>query len=77
MTSSAKATSKPLIFLDELFLSSPLCQICKYANWGLGGVCSLLLNRQMPAELVIKGSRIVFCSFHRNWVESIESDRIK
>lgn len=77
MTSSTQASPKSLIYLDELFLSSPLCQICKYANWGIGGVCSLLLNRQVPTELVVKSSQIVFCSFHRNWVESIESDRKK
>ena len=59
-------------FLDQVFANSPLCQICIYANYGIGGVCSLLLNRRIPADLVIKESRIVSCKAHRNWVEEID-----
>jgi hypothetical protein len=59
-------------FLDEVFKNSPLCQICIYANYGIGGVCSLLLNRRMPNDLVIKGSQIVSCKAHRNWVEELD-----
>ena len=59
-------------FLDEVFSKSPLCQICIYANYGIGGVCSLLLNRRMPSDLVIKGSQIVSCKAHRNWIEEFD-----
>ena len=57
-------------FLDELFLNSPLCQICEYANM-FGGVCSLLLNRRVP-DLVIKHARIISCSAHRNWILELD-----
>jgi hypothetical protein len=61
-------------FLDELFLNSPLCQICEYANM-FGGVCSLLLNRRVP-DLVIKHARIMSCSAHRNWVLELDESLV-
>ncbi len=61
-------------FLDELFLNSPLCQICEYANM-FGGVCSLLLNRRVP-DLVIKKARIISCSAHRNWILELDDSLI-
>ncbi|MFX0126073.1 MAG: hypothetical protein ACFFAE_20800 [Candidatus Hodarchaeota archaeon] len=58
-------------FLDEVFFNSPLCQICEYASL-FGGVCSLLLNRRIPVNLVVKNSQIVSCSAHRNWLQILE-----
>ena len=71
-------TSQPIIprhsvpFFDELFVNSPLCQICLYANLGIGGVCSLLLNRRVPSELRIKNSQIITCGAHRNWIKNVD-----
>ncbi len=73
-----KLASNPVIkainlpFLDEVFFNSPLCQICEYASI-FGGVCSLLLNRRIPVNLMVKNSQIVSCSAHRNWIETIDS----
>ena len=75
-------TDQPIIpkhivpFLDELFVNSPLCQICVYANLGIGGVCSLLLNRRVPSELIVQNSQIVTCGTHRNWVEDVDLSEI-
>lgn len=60
-----------LPFLDEVFYNSPLCQICEYASI-FGGVCSLLLNRRIPVNLVVKESQIVSCSAHRNWLQTLD-----
>ncbi|UCE14869.1 MAG: hypothetical protein JSV04_06720 [Candidatus Heimdallarchaeota archaeon] len=60
-----------LPFLDEVFYNSPLCQICEYASI-FGGVCSLLLNRRIPVNLVVKKSQIVSCSAHRNWLQTLD-----
>ncbi len=59
-------------FLDEMFVNSPLCQICVYANWRMGGVCDLLLNYRLPSKLVIQNSQIISCGAHQNWVEEID-----
>ncbi|MFX0150432.1 MAG: hypothetical protein ACFFAJ_06605 [Candidatus Hodarchaeota archaeon] len=71
MTSKSKISSIDLPFLDEVFLNSPLCQICEFANYGIGGVCSLLLNRRIPVNLVIQESKIISCSMHRNWISGL------
>jgi hypothetical protein len=71
MTSKPDLSAINLPFLDEVFLNSPLCQICEYANYGIGGVCLLLLNRKIPIDLVIKDSKILSCSAHRNWVNGL------
>lgn len=63
----------PLPFLDDVFLNSPLCQICEYGST-FGGVCSLLLNRRIPFNLVVKNSQIITCSAHRNWIENFGDD---
>ena len=60
-------------FLDEVFFNSPLCQICEYASL-FGGVCSLLLNRRLPVNFVVKQSQIVSCSAHRNWLQTLDDD---
>lgn len=60
-------------FLDEVFFNSPLCQICEYASL-FGGVCSLLLNRRLPVNFIVKQSQIVSCSAHRNWLQTLEDD---
>ena len=74
MASNPEISLINLPFLDEVFFKSPLCQICEYASI-FGGVCSLLLNRRIPINLLVKNSQIVSCSAHRNWVQSIdESD---
>ncbi|MFX0170602.1 MAG: hypothetical protein ACFE9L_01650 [Candidatus Hodarchaeota archaeon] len=54
MASKSTNPSIDLPFLDEVFLNSLLCQICEFANYGIGGVCSLLLNRRIPVNLVIQ-----------------------
>ncbi|MHA1994488.1 MAG: hypothetical protein ACW97Z_08120 [Candidatus Hodarchaeales archaeon] len=72
MTSQPLIQPKSLPFLDEIFVNSPLCQICEFANWGMGGVCSLLLNRRIPSVLVVKSSQVISCSAHRNWVENLK-----
>jgi hypothetical protein len=72
LTSQPKPETKLFLFLDEIFLNSPLCQICEYAIWGMGDVCSLMLNRRVPSELVIQNSQIIFCGSHRNWIEEID-----
>ena len=72
MTAKPSIPSQTYPFLDEVFSNSPLCQICIYANYGIGGVCSLLLNRRLPSDLVIKDSKIISCTAHRNWVDEIE-----
>ena len=72
MTAKPNFPAQTYPFLDEVFSNSPLCQICIYANYGIGGVCSLLLNRRMPSDLVIRDSKIVSCKAHRNWVDEIE-----
>ena len=75
-------TDQPIIpkhslpFLDELFVNSPLCQICVFANLGIGGVCSLFLNRRVPSELIIQNSQIITCSAHQNWVENVDFSEI-
>lgn len=71
MTSKSRFPIDDIPFVDELFLNSPLCQICEYANM-FGGVCSLLLNRRVPSCLTIKESQIMSCSSHRNWVQSLD-----
>ena len=74
MASNPEIPVISLPFLDEVFFKSPLCQICEYASI-FGGVCSLLLNRRIPINLLVKNSQIVSCSAHRNWVQSLdESD---
>ncbi len=74
MASNPEIQLISLPFLDEVFFKSPLCQICEYASI-FGGVCSLLLNRRIPINLLVKNSQIVSCSAHRNWVQSLdESD---
>ncbi len=74
MASNPEISLINLPFLDEVFFKSPLCQICEYASI-FGGVCSLLLNRRIPINLLVKNSQIVSCSAHRNWVQSLdESD---
>ncbi len=70
MATKIRILSEDIPFLDEVFLNSPLCQICEYANM-FGGVCSLLLNRKIP-DLVIKKAKIMSCSAHRNWVLEID-----
>ncbi len=70
MATIIRIPSDDIPFLDEIFLNSPLCQICEYANM-FGGVCSLLLNRKIP-DLVIKKAKIMSCSAHRNWVLEID-----
>ena len=60
-------------FLDEVFFNSPLCQICEYASL-FGGVCSLLLNRRLPVNFVVKQSQIVSCSAHRNWLQTLDDN---
>ena len=72
MTAKPFFPSRSYPFLDQVFANSPLCQICIYANYGIGGVCALLLNRRMPSDLVIKGSQIVSCKAHRNWVDEFD-----
>ncbi|MHA1974462.1 MAG: hypothetical protein ACTSW1_15800 [Candidatus Hodarchaeales archaeon] len=59
-------------FIDEIFFNSPLCQICEYAAYGMGGVCSLILNRRLPKNLVIKDSQIISCSAQKSWVQGLE-----
>ena len=71
MTSKSRLPIDNIPFVDEIFLNSPLCQICEYANM-FGGVCSLLLNRRIPSSLIIKESQIISCSSHRNWVQSLD-----
>ncbi|MHA2306651.1 MAG: hypothetical protein ACXACU_14815 [Candidatus Hodarchaeales archaeon] len=71
MTSKSRFPIDDIPFVDEIFLNSPLCQICEYANM-FGGVCSLLLNRRVPSTLIIKNSQIMSCSSHRNWVQSFD-----
>ncbi|MHA2074619.1 MAG: hypothetical protein ACW97X_08380 [Candidatus Hodarchaeales archaeon] len=71
MTSKSRFPIDDIPFVDEIFLNSPLCQICEYANL-FGGVCSLLLNRRVPSTLIIKDSQIMSCSSHRNWVQSLD-----
>lgn len=71
MTSKSRFSMNDIPFVDEIFLNSPLCQICEYANM-FGGVCSLLLNRRVPSSLIIKESQIMSCSSHRNWIQSLE-----
>lgn len=70
MTSNSEISIRNLPFLDDVFFNSPLCQICEYDSI-FGGVCSLLLNRRIPIDLIVKNSRIVTCSAHRNWLQSI------
>jgi len=70
MTSNPEIPVTNLPFLDEIFFNSPLCQICEYASI-FGGVCSLLLNRRIPVNLIVKNSQIVSCSAHRNWIQTI------
>lgn len=60
-------------FLDEVFINSPLCQICEYASL-FGGVCSILLNRRLPVNFVVKQAQIVSCSAHQNWLQTIDDD---
>lgn len=72
MASDPEIPIRKLPFLDEVFFNSPLCQICEFASI-YGGVCSLLLNRRIPVNLVVKNSQIVSCSAHRNWVQSLDS----
>ena len=74
MTAKPSFPPRSYPFLDQVFENRPLCQICIYANYGLGGVCALLLNRRIPSDLVIKGSQIVSCKAHRNWVEEFDQD---
>ena len=71
MTSKSRFPMDDIPFVDEIFLNSPLCQICEYANM-FGGVCSLLLNRRVPSSLIIKESQIMSCSSHRNWIQSLD-----
>ncbi len=71
MASNPEINAINLPFLDEVFFNSPLCQICEYASI-FGGVCSLLLNRRIPVNFMVKNSQIVSCSAHRNWIESID-----
>ncbi|MHA1214396.1 MAG: hypothetical protein ACTSR2_13730 [Candidatus Hodarchaeales archaeon] len=59
-------------FIDEVFFNSPLCQICEYAGYGMGGVCSLILNRRLPKNLVIKDSQIVSCDAQKSWVQGLK-----
>ncbi len=72
LASNPEINAINLPFLDEVFFNSPLCQICEYASI-FGGVCSLLLNRRIPVNLMVKNSQIVSCSAHRNWIETIDS----
>ena len=71
MTSKTRFPIDDTPFVDEVFLNSPLCQICEYANM-FGGVCSLLLNRRIPSSIIIKDSQIMSCSSHRNWVDFLD-----
>lgn len=71
MTSNPEISVFNTPFLDEVFFNSPLCQICEYASL-FGGVCSLLLNRRIPVNFVVKNSQIVSCSAHRNWLHTLE-----
>ncbi|MHA2224613.1 MAG: hypothetical protein ACXAC8_05385 [Candidatus Hodarchaeales archaeon] len=67
----ASINLKSLPFIDEVFLKSPLCQICEYASM-FGGTCSLLLNRRLPLNFNVKNSQIVSCSAHKNWLQSLD-----
>ena len=66
----SKVTASHLPFFDDLFLNSPLCQICAHGS-PLGEVCFLLLNHRTPLDLVIKGSQVISCSAHLNWLDNI------
>jgi hypothetical protein len=74
MSGKLKITAISFPFLDEVFLNSPLCQICEFANYGIGGVCSLLLNRRIPVNIIVKDSKVVSCSAHRNWIENLAKE---
>ncbi|MFX1283118.1 MAG: hypothetical protein ACFFB5_05655 [Promethearchaeota archaeon] len=75
MTSSHSISGPNLPFLDEIFCNSPLCQICEYASVS-GGVCLLLLNRRFPVNLIVKDSQVVSCSAHRNWIQSLDNEKL-
>ena len=76
LASNPEVNATNLPFLDEVFYNSPLCQICEYASI-FGGVCSLLLNRRIPVNLLVKNSQIVSCSAHRNWIETIDPSDVE
>ena len=60
---------QPLI--HEIFLNSPLCLICEYGNYGVGGVCYFLLNRRIP-DLVIKNAQVITCNAHKSCIHNLD-----
>jgi len=58
-------------YINEIFLNSPLCLICEYGNYGVGGVCYFLLNRRIP-DLVIKNARVITCTAHKSCINDLD-----
>ncbi|WP_455141186.1 hypothetical protein [Candidatus Hodarchaeum mangrovi] len=58
-------------YIDEIFLNSPLCLICEFGNYGVGGVCYFLLNRRVP-DLVIRNAKVITCSAHKSCIKNLD-----